>query len=488
MARISPPPLSNPVAAASYSIGTVQFFATVSLAILGALFGVVAVSGAALVIQTSGLAEPKVDSVAATTAQGAREPDVPSNQPAPASPTNETPATDIPEVAEATVPENAARPEPEEGKNASIPADETSLEPAANQHAPAANPRLPLNDVRTKAGLLPISGTDSESDKVNLCSIVGVPARNIQLELVGNEFADGKRVTLTRDDSNNDASSLWKVTQKPASALERPVELGQFEFSDERLSFLAPDHSESSLLEFCLLRVSTADPPDTELCRLWKPLHLRDLPVTFEDARTVYNLISDNLPQVPANDLQLTIETAGCGDCVFPAGKEVAVGSPVTVDVMNRRGKLFSTRFSLTTQDNRPLFVVSHFANIPQVTLRDDTPSIVLSEQPLSMSNLAVIRRNGLKQQRDINKLIESKSRLLSRATTFTAERALKEEIRTLIDTGSSLDELTTRVTALQEVFEKIAGSGRTGLRLVRQINDEDEIVILETRLFFERQ
>jgi hypothetical protein len=103
------------------------------------------------------------------------------------------------------------------------------------------------------------------------------------------------------------------------------------------------------------------------------------------------------------------------------------------------------------------------------------------------MSNLAVIRRNGLKQQRDINKLIESKSRLLSRATTFTAERALKEEIRTLIDMGSSLDELTTRVAAIEEALEKIASSGRTGLRLVRRISEDDEIVILETRLFFER-
>ena len=236
------------------------------------------------------------------------------------------------------------------------------------------------------------------------------------------------------------------------------------------------------------MRVSTADPPDTELCRLWKPLHLRDLPVTFEDARTVYNLIPDNLPQVPANDLRLTIETAGCGDCLFPAGKKVAVGSPVTVDVMNRRSKLFSTRFSLTTQENRPLLVVSHFADVPQVTLRNDTPSIALSEQPLSTVTLAALQRSGLKQQRDINMLIDSKTRLLSRVTTLTAKRALKEELGTLTDTGSSLDELATQLAALEEALEKVAGSGRTGLRLVRRINDEDEIVILETQMFLERQ
>jgi hypothetical protein len=488
MARISPPPLLHSAATASHSIVAVQFVIPVSLGILGALFGVVAVSGAALVIQSSRHAASKVDIVPVATAQGAREPDVPNDQPAPASPTNETPATDTREAAEATVSENAARPEPEEGKNAAIPEAAGSLVPAADQQASTVNPKLPLDDLRSKAGILPITRIVSEQKTVNLCSIAGVPARSIQLELVGNEFADGKHVTLSKNESSDDASAVWKVIQKPASALERPVELGQFEFRDERLLFLASDHSERGLLEFCLLRVSTADPPDTEICRLWKPLHLRDLPVSFEDARTVYNVIPDDLPQLPANNLRLAIETAGFGDCEFPAGKEVAVGSPVTVEVIGRRGKLFSTRFSLTTQDNRPLLVVSHFANIPQVTLRNDTPSIALSEQPLSTATLAALRRNWLEQQRDINKLVESKSRLLSRAATFSAKRALKEEISTLIDTSSSLDELATRVAALEEALEKIASSGLTGLRLVRRVNDEDEIVVLETRLFSEQQ
>jgi hypothetical protein len=77
---------------------------------------------------------------------------------------------------------------------------------------------------------------------------------------------------------------------------------------------------------------------------------------------------------------------------------------------------------------------------------------------------------------------------LLSRVTTLTAKRALKEELGTLTDTGSSLDELATQLAALEEALEKVAGSGRTGLRLVRRINDEDEIVILETQMFLERQ
>ncbi|MDA0660776.1 MAG: hypothetical protein O3C60_18375 [Planctomycetota bacterium] len=488
MARSSPPELPRAGQVAAYGLETFQFFAPVSLGILGALFGVVAVSGAALVVHSSGLANPKVDSVAATTAQGVAEPDVPSDQPAPTSPINETPATDIPEVAESAVPENAARPEPMEANAAAVPEAAGSLVPAADQQASTVNPKRPLDDVRSKAGILPITRIASEQKTVDLCSIVGVPALSIQLELVGNEFTDGKQLTLTKADANNDASSLWKVIQKPASALERPVELGQFEFSDERLSFLAAENSENSLLEFCLLRVSTADPPDTELCRLWKPLHLRDLAVTFENASTVYNLIPDDLPQLPANELRLAIETAGYGDCEFPAGKDLTFGNPVAVVVMDRRSKLFSTRFSLTTQDNRPLFVVSHFADVPQVTLRDDTPSIALSEQPLSTATLAALRRSGLKQQRDINKLIDSKTRLLSRVTTRTAERAVELELSTLTVTGSTLDELAAQVAALEEALEKIAGSGRTGLRLVRRINDEFEIVILETELFSEQQ
>lgn len=481
MARSSPPELPRAGHVATYGLETVQFFAPVSLGILGALFGVVAVSGAALVLHSSGVANSTVDSVPGATAQGVAEPDVPSDQPAPTSP-----ATDIPEVTEPAAPEKF--PEPIERNDAAIPDAAGSLVPAADQQASTVNPKRPLDDVRSKAGLLPITRIVSEQKTVTLCSIVGVPALSIQLGLVGNEFADGKRVTLSKNESSDDASAVWKVIQKPTSALERPVELGQFEFSDERLLFLAPDNSESGLLEFCLLRVSTADPPDTEICRLWKPLQLNDLPVSFEDARTVYNLIPDNLPQLPANDLRLTIETVGCGDCEFPVGKEVTVGSPITVDVMNRRSKLFSTRFSLTTQGNRPLLVVSHFANVPQVTLRNDTPSIALSEQPLSMAILAALRRNGLKQQRDINKLIDSKTRLLSRVTTLTAERAVKEEIDTLTDTASSLDEIEMQLAALEEALEKVASSGRTGVRLVRRINDENEIVILETRLFFEPQ
>ena len=58
---------------------------------------------------------------------------------------------------------------------------------------------------------------------------------------------------------------LWKVIQSPASALGRSVELGQFEFCDEQLSFRASDNLKNSLLEFCLLRVSTTDPPDDEI-------------------------------------------------------------------------------------------------------------------------------------------------------------------------------------------------------------------------------
>jgi hypothetical protein len=488
MGRSSPPELPHTGHVATFGIEVFQFFAPVSLGILGALFGVVAVSGGALVMHSSGLATTKVDGVAATTAQRVAEPEVPSDQSPPASPTNGAPATDIPEVAESAVPENAARPEPMEVNAAAVPEAAGSLVPAADQQASAVNPKRPLDDVRIKAGLLPITGATPEQTTASLCSIVGVPARSIQLELVGNEFADGKRVTLSKNESSDDASAVWKVIQKPASKLERTIELGQFEFSDERLSFLAAAISEGGLLKFCLLRVSTADPPDTELCRLWKPLQLEDLSVSFEDARTVYNLIPDNLPQLPANNLRLTIETAGCGDCEFRAGKEVAVGSPVILEVMNRRSRLFSTHFSLTTQDNRPLLLVSHFSDVPQVTLRDGTPSIALSEQPLSTATLPALRRNWLKQQRDINKLIDSKNQLLSRATTSTAKRALEKEVGTLIDTGSSLDELATQLAVLKEVLEKSPGTGRTGLRLVRQINDEDEIVILETRLFSEQQ
>ncbi len=597
MARSSPPELPRTGHVATYGLETVQFFAPVSLGILGALFGVVAVSGAALVLNSSGVPNSTVDSVPAATAQGVAEPDVPSDQSPPASPTNETPATDIPEVGNKDL-EADTRVEPKADQvtvaerrsfaalseqamanfaecplvdaveflsrrhqipilldivaieEAGLLVDEpinlvlagvtlrsvlnimlsdleltfiiedevmkiTTVEVARERLASRANvtedrklveqsddapaegggvtvnPKRPLDDVRSKAGILPIARTAAEQNTVNLCSIVGVPARSIQLELVGNEFADGKQLTLTNDDANNDASSLWKVIQKPASALERQIALGQFEFSDERLSFLAAANSDSSLLPFCMLRISTVDPPDTELCQLWEPLRLQDVSVLFEDASTVYNLIPERLPQLPVNELRVTIEIAGYGDCVFPAGKKVTVGSPVTVDVMNRdvssHGKLFTTRFSLTSQDNRPLLEVSHFAELPQVALRNAAPSISLSEQPLSTAGMAVLRRNVLRQQTDIKKLIESKSQLSSRATSFTVKRELDTEIGTLIDTGSALNELATRVAALKDALEEISGSGRTGVRLVRRFSNEDEIVILETQLFSER-
>jgi len=493
MARSSPPKLPTTEHAAPYKVETFRFLSPVGLGILVGLFGVVAVSGAALVLQSSpDVANTAGDGVATASAQDTTESDVPNDQPDPTSQDDETPTADKPAVTETTAPENEASPESEEGKNAAIAADETGLEPAADQQAPTVNASLPLDDVRTKARLLSISGTESDGSPVSLCSIVGVPARNIQLELVGNEFTDRKRVTLTLDNSNDGDSLAWKVTQKPASALERPVALGQFEFSDERLSFLAPNNSKNSLLEFCLLRIRTTEPSDTELCRLWKPLQLQDLSMTFEDARTVYNLIPDNLPQLPANELRLAIESAGCGDCEFPVGKNLTFGNPVTVDVMNGnssdRSKLFTTRYSLTAQDSRPLLVVSHFAMMRQVTLRNNTPSIGLSEQPLSTLGLAALRRSGLRQQTDITKLIDGKSRLLSRATSSTVKRELDTEVRTLIAASSALDELATHVAALKETLDEIAGSGRTGLRLVRRISDENEIVILETELFSEQQ
>ena len=65
MTRITPPLFSNPVAAASNSIGIVQFLAPVCLGIMVALFGVVAVSGTALVIQSSGTSKSIVDGVPA---------------------------------------------------------------------------------------------------------------------------------------------------------------------------------------------------------------------------------------------------------------------------------------------------------------------------------------------------------------------------------------------------------------------------------------
>ena len=98
MARSSPPELPCAGHVATYGLETVQFFAPVSLGILGALFGVVAVSGTALVLNSSGLAAPKVDILPVATAQGVAEPNVPGDQPAPASPTNGMSATDSPET------------------------------------------------------------------------------------------------------------------------------------------------------------------------------------------------------------------------------------------------------------------------------------------------------------------------------------------------------------------------------------------------------
>jgi hypothetical protein len=79
--------------------------------------------------------------------------------------------------------------------------DDASLE--CNQETVI--PNRPLNDVRTKAGLPPITGGTSEQTTDRLCSIIGVPARNMKLELIGNEFADGKRVTLSKIEPGNDA-------------------------------------------------------------------------------------------------------------------------------------------------------------------------------------------------------------------------------------------------------------------------------------------
>ena len=89
MAQISPPPLSSSVAAATYSIGATHFCASVCLGIMVALFGVVAVSGTALVIQFSGTCNLTADvvsvpdAVPAFTVLDVAEPDVPSAQPSP---------------------------------------------------------------------------------------------------------------------------------------------------------------------------------------------------------------------------------------------------------------------------------------------------------------------------------------------------------------------------------------------------------------------
>ena len=100
MARSSPTKIPRAGHVATYGNEAFHFFTPVGMGVLGALFGVVAVSGAALVLHSSGVPNSTVDSVAATTGQGETEPAVPSDQPAPASPTNETPATDLPEATE----------------------------------------------------------------------------------------------------------------------------------------------------------------------------------------------------------------------------------------------------------------------------------------------------------------------------------------------------------------------------------------------------
>jgi hypothetical protein len=89
MAQISRLLLSNPVAAVMYSIGTAHLFASVCVGIMGVLFGVVAVSGTALVIHSSGISNSSVDGFAvanvvlAPTKVDVAEPEVPSTQRSP---------------------------------------------------------------------------------------------------------------------------------------------------------------------------------------------------------------------------------------------------------------------------------------------------------------------------------------------------------------------------------------------------------------------
>lgn len=116
------------------------------------------------------------------------------------------------------------------------------------------------------------------------------------------------------------------------------------------------------------------------------------------------------------------------------------------------------------------MLVVSHVVELPQMTIQSSPAALAFSEQPLSLATLS-------RQHRDVGELIKQKSKLLNRESSFTTERRLREEERTLREISKSLVEM-------KRVLEAVAVTGRIGVRLVRRISDENEIVILQTQLF----
>jgi hypothetical protein len=238
MARSPQPGLPRAGYVATYGSEAFHFFTPVGLGVLGALFGVVAVSGAALVIPTSGLADPKVESVAATTAQRVAEPDSQSDQSAPALPTNETPATDLPEATEPATsieaesstdlpegtptgaPENEAASGPGEDKGAENPLDEASEVPAANRQATVAKilPPFTLPREGSKREILLIDNVHADQlEEYQLkCFIVGVAHDYEFAELPKTDPGISSWVELDPNPVQNAIARITLTTRKVA--------------------------------------------------------------------------------------------------------------------------------------------------------------------------------------------------------------------------------------------------------------------------------
>ncbi len=245
MARSSPPEVPRAGHVATYGLETVQFVAPVSLGILVALFGIVAVSGAALVLHSSGVANSTVDSVPAATAQAGAEPEVQSVQSPPFAPTDEAPASDLPEATEPPPsieaesstdrPEdrataatgNEADTDPGEDKGDENPADEASEGPAANRQAMAARFLQPFTLPRegSKREILLIDNVHSDQlEKYQLkCFIAGVAN---DYEFSESKVTEFGWVELNPDPVQNEIATLILTSRKEAGRIvERKVRI-----------------------------------------------------------------------------------------------------------------------------------------------------------------------------------------------------------------------------------------------------------------------
>jgi hypothetical protein len=323
----------------------------------------------------------------------------------------------------------------------------------------------------------------------------------------------------------------WDVTLAANSNLGRLQKIGVFALKNGQLTYLSTNNASRRLLPFCLLRLRarSGNLSDSEVCRLWSPIEIPDVRVSFAKSKSVLDLLPPELRSLSAKSLRLVIQPVGFGDIDFPDGKELKAGRTIQLIVFDPElagEKLLATLLTLSGTGSGAQLQVEHTATVADVVVRKLKATNKEIEVGISRPELTRLLRDAEKQLPSIQKLIRMKvlpeiakgetyiktgtailssssrttsssssrsSTGLSTAERLLAQRQLSEakvkldelvkNYEGLLDATASLESLVAWTESTNVALDTLEKDARLGIQLVRQTSDGHRIVILRTPL-----